>query len=70
MVPAGYERFPAIKAGDVMTVRYHDNVVFRKLNPGEKPVDSESGAITKGEANPAVGHCRSAAHHHDENHGD
>jgi hypothetical protein len=49
VVPAAYERFPAIKAGDVVTARYYDNVVFRKLNPGEKPVDAESGAITKAE---------------------
>ena len=51
VVPTSYERFPGIKVGDVLTARYYDNVVFRKLNPGEKPVDSESGAITKGEGN-------------------
>jgi len=47
VVPTTYTRFPGIKVGDTVTARYYDNVVFRKLNPGEKPVDSESGAITK-----------------------
>ena len=48
VVPAAYERFSGIKVGDNVTARYYDNVVFRKLNPGEKPVDSGSGAITPG----------------------
>ena len=48
VVPAAYERFPAIKAGDVMTARYYDNVVFRKLNPGEKPVDIGVGRHHQG----------------------
>ncbi len=46
IVPESYVRFPAIKAGDTVTARYFENVVFRKLNPGEKPVDEAGGAIT------------------------
>jgi hypothetical protein len=46
VVPQSVERFPAIKVGDTVTARYYDNVVFRKLNPGEKPVDSGAGAVT------------------------
>jgi hypothetical protein len=49
VVPTTYTRFPGIKVGDTVTARYYDNVVFRKLNPGEKPVDTGSGAITKAE---------------------
>lgn len=45
IVPQSYERFPAIKVGDTVRARYYDNVVFRKLNPGETVVDSTSGAI-------------------------
>ena len=45
VVPEAYERFPGIKVGDTVTARYYDNVVFRKLNPGEKADDSASGAI-------------------------
>ena len=48
IVPTSYTRFPETKVGDIVTARYYDNVVFRKLNPGEKPVDSGSGAITPG----------------------
>ena len=39
VVPEAYERFPGIKVGDTVTARYYDNIVFRKLNPGEKPTD-------------------------------
>ena len=45
VVPESYARFPGIKVGDTVTARYYDNVVFRKLNPGEKPADSASGGI-------------------------
>lgn len=45
VVPESYTRFPGIKVGDTVTARYYDNVVFRKLNPGEKPADSASGGI-------------------------
>jgi hypothetical protein len=46
VVPQSVERFPAVKVGDTVTARYYDNIVFRKLNPGEKPVDSAAGAVT------------------------
>jgi Cu/Ag efflux protein CusF len=46
VVPEAYERFNAIKVGDTITARYYDNIVFRKLNPGEKPVDSASAGLT------------------------
>ena len=46
IVPAVYERFDGIKVGDTVTVRYYDNIVFRKLNPGEKPVDSATSGLT------------------------
>ncbi len=55
VVPTSYTRFPETKVGDIVTARYYDNVVFRKLNPGEKPVDTGSGAITKGEGNRVSG---------------
>jgi len=45
VVPEAYERFTGIKVGDTVTARYYDNVVFRKLNPGEKPTDSTAGAV-------------------------
>ena len=46
VVPAAYERFPGIKVGDTVTARYYDNIVVRKLNPGEKPVDSTTAGVT------------------------
>lgn len=45
VVPASYTRFDGIKVGDTVTARYYDNVVFRKLNPGEQPTNSSSGGI-------------------------
>jgi hypothetical protein len=45
VVPEAYERFSGIKVGDTVTARYYDNIVFRKLNPGEKPVDSASAGL-------------------------
>jgi len=53
VVPEAYERFPAIKVGDTVTARYYDNVVFRKLNPGEKPSNTgTSGLSVPGGAKP------------------
>jgi Cu/Ag efflux protein CusF len=46
VVPEAYERFSGIKVGDTITARYYDNIVFRKLSPGEKPVDSASAGLT------------------------
>jgi hypothetical protein len=45
VVPESFKRFDGITVGDTVTARYYDNVVFRKLSPGEKPVDTESGGI-------------------------
>jgi hypothetical protein len=45
-VPEGAERFPQIKVGDTISLRYYDNVVIRLKQPGEKPVDTSSGAVT------------------------
>ena len=47
VVPAAYQRFDGLKVGDTITARYYDNIVFRKLNPGEKPVDSTGVDLTK-----------------------
>jgi hypothetical protein len=46
VVPEAYERFPGIKVGDTVTARYYDNIVFRKLNPGEKPTNEGSAGIS------------------------
>lgn len=46
VVPESYKRFEGIKVGDTVTARYYDNIVFRKLAPGEKPVNEASGGIT------------------------
>ena len=46
VVPETYERFPGIKVGDTVTARYYDNIVFRKLNPGEKPADSTTTGLS------------------------
>ena len=45
VVPAEYERFSGIKVGDTVTARYSENLVLRKLNPGEKPADSVSAGV-------------------------
>jgi hypothetical protein len=36
----------AMKVGDKVTVKYHDNIVLRLKAPGEKAVDSSSSALT------------------------
>ncbi len=46
VVPQAYKRFSGLKVGDTVTARYYDNIVFRKLNPGEKPTNSASEALT------------------------
>jgi hypothetical protein len=46
VVPEAYERFPAIKVGDTVTARYYDNIVLRKLNPGEKPSNTGSAGLS------------------------
>jgi len=47
VAPASVERFDAIKVGDTLTARYYDNIVLRVQKPGEKPVNTAEGAITK-----------------------
>ncbi len=46
VAPVEFERFKNVKVGDTVTARYYDNVVFRKLNPGEKPADSATGGLS------------------------
>jgi len=46
VVPEAYERFSGIKVGDTVTARYYDNIVFRKLNPGEKPTNSDAAGLS------------------------
>ena len=45
VVPESYQRLPELKVGDTVTARYYDNIVFRKLNPGETATDSTAGAV-------------------------
>ena len=70
VVPAVYERFDGIKVGDTVTVRYYDNIVFRKLNPGEKPVDSSTAGLTTPAGSRPERDRRRAAHDHHQDHGD
>ena len=70
VVPKEYERFTGIKVGDTVTARYYDNIVFRKLNPGEKPVDSASAAVTLARRQPSGWYGRHAAHDHHDDHRD
>jgi hypothetical protein len=46
-VPAGVERFDAVKVGDKVSVTYYDNVVVRLKKPGEAPVNSGEAALTR-----------------------
>jgi hypothetical protein len=45
-VPAGTERFSQVKVGDIVSVRYFDNVTVRLKEPGEPAVNTFSGAAT------------------------
>lgn len=47
-VPADVKRFDTLKVGDKITAKYYENVVLRLKAPGEKPVDSENAAVTRG----------------------
>ena len=47
-VPADVKRFDTLKVGDRITAKYYENVVLRLKAPGEKPVDSEDAAVTRG----------------------
>lgn len=50
VAPAGMARFDEIKIGDKITARYYENLVIRLKRPGEKDVDSVSGAATSSRA--------------------
>jgi hypothetical protein len=53
--PPEMKRFSELKVGQKITVRYFENVVFRLKAPGEKDVDTGTGATTRGTgANPGV----------------
>ncbi|MBZ5537952.1 MAG: hypothetical protein LAO31_18505 [Acidobacteriia bacterium] len=45
-VPEGAKRFPQIKIGDAISIRYYDNVIVRLKPAGEPDVDSDKAAIT------------------------
>ena len=46
-VPADVKRFDTLKIGDKITAKYYENIVLRLKAPGEKPVDSQTGGVTK-----------------------
>jgi hypothetical protein len=46
--PAEMKRFNELEVGDKVTVRCYENVVIRLKAPGEKDVDTEAGAATRG----------------------
>ena len=41
------KRFDTLKVGDKITAKYYENIVLRLKAPGEKPVDTETGGVTK-----------------------
>lgn len=41
------KRFDTLKIGDRITAKYYENIVLRQQLPGEKPVDSATGAVTR-----------------------
>ena len=45
-VPSDVKRYDGLKVGDQITAKYYDNVVLRKKAPGEKDVDTLTGAVT------------------------
>ncbi len=45
-VPEEVKKFSTVKVGDVITVKYYDNIVLRVKHPGEKAVDSDKEAVT------------------------
>ena len=46
-VPEEIKRFDTLKIGDKITVRHYENVVLRVQQPGSKPVDDGSLAVTR-----------------------
>ena len=47
-VPASVKRFDSLKVGDKVKANYYENVVVRLKAPGEKDVDTATGAVTPG----------------------
>ena len=47
-VPTGMKRFDSLKVGDKVKAHYYENIVLRLNAPGEKDVDTASGAMTPG----------------------
>jgi hypothetical protein len=45
-VPADVKKFPEIKVGDTVMVRYYDNVTVRLKKPGEAAVNTDTAART------------------------
>jgi len=46
-IPTEVTRFDAMKVGDTVTVRYHENVVLRIQGAGEAPKNTEESAMTR-----------------------
>ncbi len=46
VVPKDVKKFDALKVGDTITATYYENLVLRLKRPGEKPVDTDTAAIT------------------------
>jgi Cu/Ag efflux protein CusF len=47
-VPASVKRFDSLKVGDKVKAHYYENIVLRLKAPGEKDVDTATGAVTPG----------------------
>src|SRR5207342_2760913 len=45
--PTSMKRFDSLKIGDKVKARYYENVVVRLKGPGEKDIDTATGATTK-----------------------
>jgi hypothetical protein len=54
-VPDGVKRFDTLKIGDKVTARYYENIVLRLQAPGDKPLDTDSAAVTRASDNRAGG---------------
>lgn len=53
-VPPDVKRFDEFKVGDTVTATYYENVVLRLKREGEKPVDSDSAALTRSGGGPGA----------------
>jgi Cu/Ag efflux protein CusF len=47
-VPTSVKKFDSLKVGDKVKAHYYENVVLRLKAPGEKDVDTTTGAVTPG----------------------